>query len=482
MRARGRRSGQHTIDTAIEQTSSDQPTATILSDLGRRDRFVQEHGGDLRFVAGLGWLAWTGTRWQLHAKHVAMERACATVRRIATEILKRSATPDRAQVLKHALKAEDRPRIEAIVALAESHPDVRLDVSRLDADPWLFNVQNGTLDLRTGDLGEHRREGYLTKIAPVAYDPEARSPLWERFLADVQPDPEVRAFLARYAGYCLTGTMGEQVFAIHHGGGENGKGVYSDTLIAVLGLGEYAKVTPYDTFLVRRQGSATNDLAALRGARLVVAAEPNEGVRLDEAAVKGFTGEDPITCRFHYEECRSSRPKRAAPSLSGNHRPRIRGTDHAMWRRVRLVPSAVAVAPDKRDNDLRRKLKDELPGVLAWAVRGCLDWQREGLRPPPSCSRRRVPGVRGPCRPLHRGSLPAWVGPGRRVEGSAGRLQGLVRGGGRGAPLGQGVRGQAHGPGDPGREGRRRSPGPGVAGGRPRARGRGLRRMRRIGG
>ena len=341
MRARGRSYGQHTIDTAIEQTSSDQPTATILSDLGRRDRFVQEHGGDLRFVAGLGWLAWTGTRWQLHAKHVAMERACATVRRIATEILKRSATPDRAQVLKHALKAEDRPRIEAIVALAESHPDVRLDVSRLDADPWLFNVQNGTLDLRTGDLGEHRREGYLTKIAPVAYDPEARSPLWERFLADVQPDPEVRAFLARYAGYCLTGTMGEQVFAIHHGGGENGKGVYSDTLIAVLGLGEYAKVTPYDTFLVRRQGSATNDLAALRGARLVVAAEPNEGVRLDEAAVKGFTGEDPITCRFHYQESLHL-PAEAGKlrSLSGNHRPQIRGTDHAMWRRVRLVPPA----------------------------------------------------------------------------------------------------------------------------------------------
>jgi len=217
----------------------------------------------------------------------------------------------------------------------------------------------------------------VTKLVPVTYDAAAVAPRWQAFLEEVQPDPEARGFLARYAGYCLTGEMGEQVFAVHHGGGSNGKGVYSDTMLAL--LGDYANVTPYATFVQRRPDAPTNDLAALRGARLVVASEPNEGMRLDEGAVKSITGEDPVSARFHFREFFTYRPT-CKLILTGNHRPRIRGTDHAMWRRVLLVPWPVTVT--KPDKDLRRRLREEVSGVLRWAVEGCLAWQREGLRPP----------------------------------------------------------------------------------------------------
>jgi len=356
----------------------------LCTDLGNARRIVRVFGKDLRWTAATGWLVWDGARWAPDQTQEAQRRAKTALERIFDEA-KAAASAGREieaeQLAKWALRSQSAEKLAAALRVAESEPGVATLADTFDRDPWLLNVRNGTLDLRTGVLREHSREDYLTKLAPIAFDAEATCPRWVRFLADVQPDPEVRVFLARYAGYCLTGTMGEQVFAIHHGGGENGKGVYSDTLLAILGLGEYAKVTPYDTFLVRRQGAATNDLAALRGTRLVVASEPNEGVRLDEGAVKAITGEDPITARFHYREFFTFRPT-CKLILTGNHRPRIRGTDHAMWRRVRLVPWPVTVPAERRDNDLKIKLRDELPGVLAWAVRGCLDWQREGLRPP----------------------------------------------------------------------------------------------------
>lgn len=394
----GQSYGQRTVRTAVDRTSEtvggtaragdpDAPSppwadaAGLRTDLANARRLVTHHGSDLLYSRALGWLVWDGRRWRRDGTGAAMRRAKATARLIWSEAREARTAEDAEELGKWAAKSQGSERLRAMLTVAETEPEIALATDELDTDPWLLNVANGTLDLRTGVLREHRRDDLITLLSPVAYDPDARAPGWERFLEQVQPDPEVREFLARFAGYCLTGMMGEQVFAIHHGGGENGKGVYSDTLRGI--LGEYAKVTPYDTFLVRRAGGATNDLAALRGARLVVAAEPNEGVRLDEAAVKGFTGEDPITCRFHYQEFFTYQPT-GKLILTGNHRPRIRGTDHAMWRRVRLVPWPLTITKEKRDNDLRRKLRDELPGILAWAVRGCLAWQREGLPAPAS--------------------------------------------------------------------------------------------------
>jgi putative DNA primase/helicase len=348
----------------------------LCTDLGNARRLVRLHGQDLRFTGAMGWLVWDGRRWRRDETGEAERRAKDTVRAIWDEI--RGEDPDDDErVTKWAVKSQGAARIEAMLKLARSEPELSTRDEEFDRDAWLLNVLNGTIDLRTGELRPHRREDLLTKLVPVAYDPAATAPRWLAFLEQVQPDPDARGFLARYAGYCLTGEMGEQVFAVHHGGGSNGKGVYSDTLLAV--FGDYASVTPYATFVQRRPDAPTNDLAALRGARLVVASEPNEGMRLDEGAVKSITGEDPVSARFHYREFFTYRPT-CKLILTGNHRPRIRGTDHAMWRRVLLVPWPVTVT--KPDKDLRRRLREELPGILRWIVEGCLAWQRDGLRPP----------------------------------------------------------------------------------------------------
>lgn len=348
----------------------------LLTDLGNARRLVRLHGQDLRFTGAMGWLVWDGRRWRRDETGEAERRAKDAVRAIWDEI--RGEDPDDDErVTKWAVTSQGAARIEAMLKLARSEPELSTRDEEFDRDAWLLNVLNGTIDLRTGELRPQRREDLLTKLVPVAYDPAATAPRWRAFLEQVQPDPEVRAFLARFAGYCLTGEMGEQVFAVHHGGGSNGKGVYSDTLLSV--FGDYASVTPYATFVQRRPDAPTNDLAALRGARLVVASEPNEGMRLDEGAVKSITGEDPVSARFHYREFFTYRPT-CKLILTGNHRPRIRGTDHAMWRRVLLVPWPVTVTnPDK---DLRRRLREEASGILRWIVEGGLAWQREGLRSP----------------------------------------------------------------------------------------------------
>jgi len=348
----------------------------LCTDLGNARRLVRLHGMDLRFTGAMGWVVWDGRRWRRDETGEAERRAKSAVRAIWDEVRGDDAKADE-RASKWAVKSQGAARIDAMLKLARSEPELSIRDEEFDRDAWVLNVMNGTLDLRTGDLRPHRREDLLTKLVPVTYDAAALAPRWQAFLEQVQPDPEARGFLARYAGYCLTGEMGEQVFAVHHGGGSNGKGVYSDTMLAL--LGDYANVTPYATFVQRRPDAPTNDLAALRGARLVVASEPNEGMRLDEGAVKSITGEDPVSARFHFREFFTYRPT-CKLILTGNHRPRIRGTDHAMWRRVLLVPWPVTVT--KPDKDLRRRLREEISGILRWAVEGCLAWQREGLRPP----------------------------------------------------------------------------------------------------
>ncbi len=377
---KGETYGQRTVRKAIDLSAPDSGPVELCTDLGNARRLVERHGHDLLYTGALGWLVWDGRRWSCDDTGEAERRAKDAVRSIRDEVrrLTEGGEANAADELwKWALKSQGSARLDAILRLARTEPEIAARGGEFDKDPWLLNVLNGTLDLRTGDLRPHRRDDLLTKLVPVGFDPKAEAPQWRRFLEEVQPDPEARGFLARYAGYCLTGEMGEQVFAVHHGGGSNGKGVYSDMLLAV--LGDYAGVTPFATFVQRRPDAPTNDLAALRGARLVVASEPNEGMRLDEGTVKAITGEDPITARYHYKEFSTFYPT-CKLVLTGNHRPRIRGTDHAMWRRVLLVPWPVTVTT--RNKNLRRHLREELPGILRWAVEGCLAWQREGLCAP----------------------------------------------------------------------------------------------------
>jgi putative DNA primase/helicase len=269
-------------------------------------------------------------------------------------------------------------RITSMISLARSELTIPVTPDQLDRDPWLLNVANGTLDLRTGKLREHRRTDLITKLAPVAYDPNAGCPTWMQFLEKVMGgDGELIAFLQRVVGYSLTGDTREQALFVLYGTGANGK----STFLATIGdlLGDYAKATPTDTLLVKPGSEGPrNDVARLKGARFVSAVEAEGGKRLAEALVKQITGGDRISARFLYGEYFEFRPEFKI-FLAVNHKPVIKSTDHAIWRRIKLIPFTVTIPNTAQDKTLPAKLRAEAPGILGWAVEGCLEWQRNGL-------------------------------------------------------------------------------------------------------
>lgn len=240
---------------------------------------------------------------------------------------------------------------------------------------------NGTVDLRTGELRPHRREDLITRLAPVEYDPDAEAPLWEAFLRRIMDGNEdLIRFLQRAVGYSLTGDTSEQCFFLLYGTGANGKSTFLEAIRAM--LGDYAQQADFGTFLVQNRDGPRNDVARLVGARFVSAVEVESGRRLSETLVKQLTGNDRVVARFLYREHFEFVPTFKL-WLAANHKPVIRGADHAIWRRIKLIPFQVTIPPEDRDRQLAARLRAELPGVLAWAVRGCLEWQQYGLGEPP---------------------------------------------------------------------------------------------------
>jgi putative DNA primase/helicase len=346
------------------------------TDYGNAERLVARHGQDLRYCGPFGsWLVWDERRWQRDETGEVVRRAKETLRALLADTAEIDDDDTRRQLTKHALASERESRIASAIALAKSEPTIPVLPEQLDADPWAFNVLNGTIDLRTGELRPHRRADIITRLSPVEYDPNARCPRFERFLDEILMEDDLVTFVQRYAGYSLTGSTREQVFVQLYGGGANGKSTLLETLRAV--LGDYGQQAPAETFLERRD-SIPNDVARLRGARFVAATETGEGRRLNEVLVKRLTGGDTIAARFMRGEWFEFTPT-FKTWLASNHKPEIRGTDEAIWRRIRQIPFTVTIPPDQRDPRLRDALAAELPGILAWAVQGCLDWQHHGL-------------------------------------------------------------------------------------------------------
>ncbi len=354
------------------------PRGHNLTDLGNAERFVRDHGQAVRYCYPWAkWLVWTGSRWQRDESGRVQRLAKETVRLIYREASGAEDEDRRKALAKHAAASESEARIRAMLELSKS--ELPVSPEELDADPWLFNTPNGTIDLRSGKLREHLREDLLTKVAGTEYRPDAAAPEWMTFLKRVLPGEELRAFVQRAAGYSATGDTSEQCMFIDHGRGANGKSTFQEALASA--LGDYAMRTPTETLLAKRAGGVPNDVARLKGARFVAASETEEGRRLAESLVKDLTGQDTISARFMRAEWFDFRPTHKL-WLSTNHKPEIRGTDPAIWRRIRLVPWAVAIPPAEQDRKLLEKLREELPGVLAWIVRGCMEWRREGLKPP----------------------------------------------------------------------------------------------------
>lgn len=366
----------------VNRVGADRVRELRFTDYGNAVRLVRDHGRDLLHVGGQGWLCWDGRRWRRDDSGEVMRRAKATVVSLFGE-----AVEERDEELQAwAKKSAAEPRLRAMVTLASSERPVVASVDELDRDPFLLNVANGTLDLRTGELREHRRDDLLTKLAPVAYDPEAECPLWRGFLETTfNGDADLIAYVQRLVGYALTGTIREHVLAFLYGTGSNGKTVFLNALLRLLGEGEYGLQAERDLLLVRSGGHPTG-LADLRGTRLAVVSEVNEGRRLDEALVKTLTGGDKIRARRMRQDFYEFEPTWTL-FLAANHKPEVRGTDHGIWRRISLVPFEVTIPDAEQDRELPDKLAAELPGILRWAVVGCLDWQQHGLEQPEAVQR-----------------------------------------------------------------------------------------------
>jgi putative DNA primase/helicase len=419
------------------------------TEIDRTREFVDQHGDDLRYCyPRKRWLVWDRRRWTWEAEAEVGRRAEETAKRhLAKEAGYAKVEPER---VKEAAKACSVAKRRAMVEGAQHHRTVTVD--DLDADPWLLNCRNATIDLRTGQAHKHRREDMITKLVPVRHDPSARAPRWERFLSEVlvtetgDPDPELAAFVRRAVGYSLTGQTGEQALLLLVGHqGANGKSVLLGTLARL--LGDYATTIAFGTLLLdhfaRNKGP---ELLPLLGARLATAVEPNAGQRLDESMVKSLTGEDMITVNPKYEGVFSFRPQ-AKLWLACNTPPRLSSGGDAMARRIRVIPFRRHFSEGEQQRDLAKTLAGELPGILNWAARGCREWQRIGLAPPAAVTLaeqayqdendpiagwlavhvHRAPGYQTPLTEAHR-SYAAWCeGQGLHPVNSR-TLAGLLRG------------------------------------------------------
>jgi putative DNA primase/helicase len=352
-----------------------------FTDVTNAKVFVEFHGHEIRYCfVSKKWLVWDGTRWVFDDNGEIQRRAKDTTQRMWKMVDTIDDEDTRSKFAKHVLRTQSESRIKAMINLAQSESEIPVRLDELDCDPWLLNTQNGTLDLKTGKLRPHNRKDLITKITPVVYNPAATCPTWDAFLKQITDGNEdLIKFLQKAIGYSLTGSTEEQAMFILYGTGANGKSTFINQVMSL--LGDYAQQTPTETLLRKHGTGIPNDIARLKGARFVAAVESESGKQLAEVLVKQLTGGDKIAARRLYEDFFEFVPI-CKFFVAVNDRPIIKGTDHGIWRRIRLVPFSITIPAAERDKKLGQKLKLELPGVLRWAVEGCLLWQREGLGTP----------------------------------------------------------------------------------------------------
>ena len=347
------------------------------TDVGNSSRLVAHHGADLRFCyPWSSWLVWDGRRWAVDNSGELHRRAKRTVKEIYREAANAPDDETRKALAKHAVRSEAENRIQAMISLAKS--EVPIMPGELDRDPWLLNVSNGTVDLRTGKLLEHSREDLITKLAPVEYGPEARAPTWAAVLERTIPSGEVREFFKKLCGRAFSGDVSEHVLPVLFGTGANGKSTILNALLEA--AGDYGMQATPDLLIAKRDSHPT-EVADLFGRRLVASIEVEDGRRLAESLVKTLTGGDKVRARRMRQDFWEFDPTHKV-FMAVNHKPQVKGNDNAIWRRIRLLPFEQTIPPEEQDKKLPEKLRGELPGILAWAVEGCLEWRHEGLKAP----------------------------------------------------------------------------------------------------
>ena len=355
------------------------------TDSGNAELIATLFGHTLRYDHRQGrWLIWDKDhrRWEEDATNRTRSLAKNAARYRAEAALNISDNDESTCEFKWARQSESRYSIDAALELAKSEAPISDAGNGWDADPWLLGVANGIVDLRTGELRAATEQDRITKFSPGTFNSAATCPRFQQFLNEVfGPDPELVRYIHKAVGYSLSGHVNEQCVFCCHGSGANGKTTLFEVLRFILGLGEYAVNLPFSALELKNRNS--NDLVALYGTRFATAAETNDGVRLNEARIKMLTGGDTITARRLYHESFTFQPTHKL-WLAFNHKPIIADDSEGMWRRVRLIPFARQFKSEEQDKNLPDALRAEAPGILPWAVRGCLLWQKEGLWMPPA--------------------------------------------------------------------------------------------------
>lgn len=355
-----------------------------LTDIGNAARLRAIHGENIRYCwQWSSWIVWTGKRWEVDPGAAAM-RLCRDIpKRILLEASVMDDDTQRKSWTKGALKAESKRALDAALELLKSEEGIPIAVDDLDGNHWLLNVDNGMIDLKTGALLKHDRSQYLTKLCPIQHDQKAICPTWVSFLEQIfGGDQDLIRFVQKAFGYSLTGSVREQVFFILHGVGRNGKSTLLNVLLQLLGKSLGVKAAP-GVLMAKSGSSHPTELAMLCGVRVAVCIETNDRRSFDEALVKELTGGDRITARYMRKDFFEFDPTHKL-WLATNHKPIVTGNDLGIWRRIRLIPFNVVIPDDQVDKRLAEKLEAELPGILTWAVEGCLAWQSDGLEPPQS--------------------------------------------------------------------------------------------------
>lgn len=380
----------------------------VRNDMGNAERFIHRKGDEFIYVRNVGWYAWTGTHWSLsegEARSIIAAQEVANAIHAEAEWLKEQGprpeigkrgesdyvpeetAKDFAERIGAHLRwwktSGDMSRCRSMLEAARPHRT--REIAQLDVRSDLFNVTNGTLELSADKivLRPHDPSDLITRCAVVAYNPAATCPLWEGFLKDVQPQGAMREHFQISAGYGLMGYVGEQVVECNYGKGKNGKSTYMIILRHM--VGNYGATLKFESLLhdqYRRGSEATPDLADLPGVRVVFASEPETGARFSESRLKEMTGGEPMKVRRLHNDFFEFMPQFKL-WLSFNNRPTVRGQDEGIWRRLLLLPWSVIISAEKRDRFLADKIiKDELPGVLNWALAGAQKWLQEGFKVP----------------------------------------------------------------------------------------------------
>jgi putative DNA primase/helicase len=375
--------------TAAAPHGTDYPVRA-WSDLGNARRFVDRFADRLRWIESVKkWAVYREGRWEMDDKllaHNMTQNMLSTL--FEQEGHHYSEHPEgpngdkpsmREQFDKWCKGQQMSARIKACMVEAAARPAVRAAITDFDYDPWLLNVKNGVIDLRTGELKPHDPKLLLMQQCSVSYNPDAPAPIFHAYLERCMPNIDMRAYLKRIVGYSITGLTTEQAMFLHYGDGANGKSVYLEVMGAV--MGDYGQVVPRETLLVKSSTEHPTSVARMVGKRFLQTSETARGRRLDEEMVKGLTGGEQQTARHLYGSYFDFKPTGKIQYVT-NHKPRLTDAE-SIWRRLHLIGWPVKIADADRDPFLSKKIIDaELEGVLAWAVQGCIEWQQRGLDRP----------------------------------------------------------------------------------------------------